>query len=44
MTVSDAALISRGLGIPVRPWELDDWDLDSRLAALELARRWIKAG
>ena len=40
--VSDAALISRALGIPVRPWDLDDWPLDERLAAKALASRWIK--
>ena len=41
--VNDAALISRGLGIPVLPWELDDWPLDDRLAAKTLASRWIKS-
>jgi hypothetical protein len=40
--VADAALISRFLGIPVRPWELDAWPLDERLAARALAERWMK--
>lgn len=40
--VGDAALISRFLGIPVRPWELDDWPLDEKIAARALAKRWMK--
>jgi hypothetical protein len=35
-------MISRFLGIPVRPWELSDWPLDDRLAARALAERWMK--
>lgn len=35
-------MISRALGIPVRPWELDDWPLDERIAARALAERWMK--
>jgi hypothetical protein len=42
--VGDAAMISRALGIPVRPWELADWPLDERLAARALAERWMKMG
>jgi hypothetical protein len=44
--IADAALISRELGIPVRPpglpETLDDWPLDDRLAATALARHWRK--
>jgi len=40
--VGDAAMISRFLGMSVRPWELDDWPLDDRLAARVLATRWMK--
>jgi hypothetical protein len=42
--VGEAALISRGLGISVTPWALDDWPLDERLAARALARKWIRNG
>lgn len=40
--VSDAAIISRALHIPVKPWELEEWPLDEKLAALALAQRWIQ--
>ena len=40
--VTDAALISRGLGISVTPWSLDAWPIDILAAARALARRWMK--
>ena len=40
--IIDAALISRGLGIPVTPWAIDDWPIDTLAAARALAKRWIK--
>ncbi len=40
--VTEAAMIGRALGIAVTPWSLDDWPLDTRLAARALAARWMK--